>query len=854
MPRTEPLEAKSHPTVGRSSTITLKHRNIQRADIKPGGIGTIENLKDRSGLTFVDANGEVNDVNNVYFARTMNPTRLLVDNFQPLAAIFLLGWLRGQGQIVRTAAPVFRDQQSKYFETVLDKWGQMRTPNADTDLVVMRTKRDEAIEQSIKADLKAYRFMKSRHHAKKCFSDGMTLEAAVDSTRTVHAKNRNANLSDLLFDRYKSSPSQADEDEWRAIREALAGNRYCLTILLAAAQEMALAEASWEVGCAKAHAFIRATVDKVQNVSTSLREQIVLQATMDTYRALHKIGCPLRDVELHHHLIRHIAVINSPLSAGILKRLPAIGRYFDSIGEVDDPILSRKRSVAAALISLGERGLVFRLSPHFNLVHLEKDGAEKEQEIKQYRFALHRLVQRYCISKLGSVTFEPVRVNDFGPSLASSMPSNVPRLSHEAYRFLRELMVGLSQYPDVAQSSKDDPRWLFAKASRNNKVQALRAAMSMIRSVFSIAVVSRFEDYKSVPGERERRARGYFEIYKVRLRWVLRKAWELHVPSEDGLPYQPDAIFKQINALYRDEIVWLYNEVGITCLVQGNLDSAVVHLRQAAKLNREIEGKEDTGRQQSIIFLNLAVAQLERGRIEKARERLLLVMEREGDLRDSVYHLCEGYLGLIAHLSGHRTKADTMLTSAEAFFVGRGDVRASSIFRNHLARLAKDRDVDRVLLYLKSARENAESGGHEDVRHHILVSQVNISQFMQKAPHERRAQDMATLGEIEDYAKIMGIPSLTCDANHSRARIMLDNGDNTTSGQILIKAMALARRNGLMLRLNAMMTTYARVLIRRERQLSAQRLLYASLEMAKRSHYNLEVDRIQSLLQEWRAK
>ena len=95
--------------------------------------------------------------------------------------------------------------------------------------------------------------------------------------------------------------------------------------------------------------------------------------------------------------------------------------------------------------------------------------------------------------------------------------------------------------------------------------------MTMVRSTFSIAVVSRFEDYKSVPGESTTRSRGYFETYKIRIRWIIRKAYEINYKSDDKEEHS-------MEALYRDEIVWLYNEVGLVSLVQGNPREAVTHL------------------------------------------------------------------------------------------------------------------------------------------------------------------------------------------------------------------------------------------------------------------------------------
>jgi hypothetical protein len=108
---------------------------------------------------------------------------------------------------------------------------------------------------------------------------------------------------------------------------------------------------------------------------------------------------------------------------------------------------------------------------------------------------------------------------------------------------------------------------------------------------------------------------------------------------------------------------------------------------------------------------------------------------------------------------------------------------------------------------------------------------------------------MRRLRGVEDYAELMGAPSLACEALHVRARILIDNGEASAAGRLLVRAMALARRNAMNLRLNSAMTTYAISLLRRGRPLPAERLLYSSLEMAKRSGYNSEISRVQKVLE-----
>ena len=787
------------------------------------------------------ADPNIHHKNMVHFTRIMDPTRLLVDNFLPLAAVFHGYRIHKNTGIEEKDPHLFRKSYRHYQKRIFDIW----SINYIVDIADCVAKEKEIYLCNILSSLNLL---------------DPDLPADINSLR------------DTIVDNYRKH-HLVDLKQWNELRLTFSSNRFMMTLVLAAAQEIALSEDSWILGAEKAEAFMNNTANRVRNVSNQASEETVLQAVLDVYRLYHKIGDPVYDIELHHHLLRNIAVINSPIGSNVIARLPSIRQYLNSVTAADNVTLGRRRMVAKALFSLGERGLVFHITPHSDLVESNTSSVlqpnptnsqERDRENKGWpqshniRYSLHRTVQQYCVSKLGSTAFEPVRINSFAPSLYASMPSGVPRLSHEAYRYLRAVMVGLSQYPDIPHTNTQDPVWLYSTQDRITKIQSLRASMSMVRSTFSVAVVSRFEEYKSIPGESEQRSRGYFETYKVRLRWIIRKAWELYIPEHDsdgnvieiGSSLDPthDGLLRT-NALYRDEIVWLYNEVGITSLVQGNLRDAVAHLRQALELCEKIEGVGG-GRQHNMISLNLAIAQIERGRLSKANERLKSLRRREKGLRSRVYYLATGYRGLIMHLMGRRKRAQKLLMQAARYFETKSEDRATAIFMNHLARLVPDRNITRSKEALRTAREHAEAGGHEDIRHHILISLVRISQFNEKKPHDTLAHDRLVVQDVQEYARVMGIPSLTCDALHTEAQILLANGDSHSSGKLLIRAMAIARRNDLQLRLSSMLTSYARVLLQRGSTEAARRLLISSLEIAKKFDYALQVDRTLRILED----
>lgn len=850
-------KARMRASPDRPPAPALHPVRIDSPAINARGQASVQQRAVTSGIPFGTGKRKATSdrTNLVHFARPMKTTNFLVDNFFLLASTLF----------------VMNAHGSRHYAGIREDLAKLTTAGA-----VRRAglKRDQAWATP-KPEQLVHSLAESWATVESAVARRMVIVLRRNSGRGRNKKHRRETLVPMMrrimLKRY-NSVSDPSEREWREIRRHLGANRFCMTLLLAAAQRIVLREKTLLEGARRAEAFIFNTVNEIRNVSVEQREQTVLQAVLDAYARFHKIGDPENDIELHQKLLRSLAVIGSPVSANVLVRLPDIRAYFRNAKTEFN--VSRRRTVSRALHTLALRGLCFRLHPHPQVSRPLASGGAAQGTAKrpgdwppqhEYRFALHRIVQHYGVSKLGSGTADPVAINSFSPSLYASMPAGLPRLTHEAYEYLRGLLVGLSQYPDIPHSEQRFEPWIFSTDDHNTRVEALRAALTMVRSTFSIAVVSRFEDYKSLPASRAARKRGYFETYKVRLRWIIRKAWELLDVNDlkgaiarqtkrgsgntvdlqtDFRAYRPDLDWPKMNALYRDEIVWLYNEAGLTCLVQGNLTDAVALLRQAIEFNRGIDGRENTGRQHNRISLNLAIVQIERGRLSAAQRRLRQIRDAEDVRGDRVFKLATGYLGLIDHLMGNVGKAECQYGEAIDWCRQDDDMRGAAVFLNHKARLVAARDPDESLRLLREARQFADTGGHEDVRRHIVLSDIRIRMLTPVGERPSAEIAMQRLREVEDYADLMGAPSLACEALHLRARILLQNGEASTAGKLLIRSMAIARRNAMHLRLNSAITSYALSLLHRGRSLPAERLLYASLEMAKRSRYNSEIARV----------
>ncbi|MEL6203231.1 MAG: hypothetical protein AAFR39_12820, partial [Pseudomonadota bacterium] len=705
-----------------------------------------------------------------------------------------------------------------------------------------------------------------------------------DLAKRQSAETRLAVL--YLTDRYtiaRSNLNTSDSDwgrtarEWQEVRVTLRDNRFCMTILFAAAERMALHARTVRDGFLAAESFLTTTIDRVKIVSGDKREQVVISAVLDSYEAYHKVGSPSDDLNLHLLLLRHMAVIGAPVSADVLVLAPEVRRYFEKLYSGHER--SRELRVVEALTELADRGLVFELAEHprisrtrkdmQELIDDAKDNKEKRQRHSEYlhgtkgggqatdqrRYALHRAMQRHVIKKMGSGPRDTMEMNQFAPSIFASMPADLPRLNRESYDFLNTLVEHFSEYPDYSNAVPGPQNWHQRSAPINTRVQALRAALSIIRSTFSIAVVSRFEDYAEDDHNAALTQRGYFGKYRVQVRWIIRKAFELlYDESKDDKNYiagRED--FKHINALYIDEIVWLYNECGLVNYVQGNLNDANALLLQAITLNRRVEGEVPGGPQYNRIALNLALVSLERGRIDRARDMFNSIRRTETQnnrMPGRIYYIATGYLGLVHHILGEREVAAAHYKQAISVLRRYADSRACAIFLRHAGDLQRSlKDYDQSERMLLEAQSFAHAGGHQDVEQRCALSLVRWKHEKERDSGQRPdiRSLIIELNTIADYARRMEMPSLSCDVMVAHAEMLIEDGESSQSGRLMSRAMTLSKRNGMTLRLTTALVRYAHVLALRGLKPQSNRLLFYALDMAKRSRNQLEIKAINSV-------
>lgn len=785
-------------------------------------------------------------LNHVHYARPVSPGSLLVDNFPLLAmALYLNRPPEADAELAANADAA--DDTLKEAKELFG--GTVKEGREESDRLMQNLWSADALPEAQEIDAARREIWNQARIAcaEKLLEHGQL---------TRRDSQEMPEIEELLRKRLKIE-GNTDREEWRRIRRHIGNNRFSTTIILAMADFIIVQAPDGVRGAEEAEEFVRSTVDQVRNVGWDRREELILQIVLERYRRYHVQGNPDLDIELHQLLLKHLAVIGSPTSSAVLVRLPEFRDYFKRLNM--ELAYSRRRFLTRALTVMAYRGLTFRLDPHPRLKTLAQEDPERHEDDhwparKDYRYALHRTVQTYAIGKLGLSGEDPVRSNSFAPRLYASMPSMGTGLSYESYQFLRSLLIGLSQYPDVQRSDTTLMPWLFSTNTHSVKVQALRAALSTARSTLSVATLSRFPGLGSKQPSSSS-PHGLLENYKLRMRWIIRMAWELVDPKyREDVARDPAAKIKQLNPLYRDEIIWVYNELGVIALAQGNMNEALGFLRQAAELNETVEGRARYGPVHDYIALNHAIVQMERGRLGSAEGRLRQIRDKYRHSDQLLGQLAEGYLCVIDHIRGRFEGLSKRFKNVVEALQALRDNRASALFSSHYARFLAFQGEDEAEHLIGTARALAETGGQEDVRHHIEISRLTIEfrkrQRLGGPDAVETPRALQQLRDIEMYGRRMGIWSLQVDSLKLRAEILLLEGETSSAGALLVRAMAIARRYRMMLRLNAALSVYARLLQHRDDAEGAKRHALLSLEMAKTMGYSHQTSSAQRTLAE----
>ncbi len=303
---------------------------------------------------------------------------------------------------------------------------------------------------------------------------------------------------------------------------------------------------------------------------------------------------------------------------------------------------------------------------------------------------------------------------------------------------------------------------------------------------------------------------------------------------------------------YRDEIAWLYNERGLTLMIQGRVLDALPIFRQARFImSHKRTPTSDTKAYHAAerrISLNLAVAEIYRGNLVDARDRLedLTYSSRhiKGSTPSKVLYYAQGYIALCDHLGGSLERAITGYRSVLKRFVRERQLRAVSIFNRHLGDLYLLRgELDLAEQKIQLAINAASQAEQRDVQNLAQTSQVALL-------IERREFEQAggIIRVIDGYARQLGLYRLRTDILIVEARLRLARGESGAAADVASQAISLAVRHGMRLRKLAALVLYGSIQISRGEMEFARSILEDAKRECEQRGYQIQAARASDLL------
>lgn len=290
-------------------------------------------------------------------------------------------------------------------------------------------------------------------------------------------------------------------------------------------------------------------------------------------------------------------------------------------------------------------------------------------------------------------------------------------------------------------------------------------------------------------------------------------------------------------ALQRDEIAWLYTEAALAAFAQGATQDSYSLFLMAKHMSDGAE-QEQRGHRWCQGEINLAVVQIERGRLGRARQHLenAYTVARELSDRDAEARV-RLYLALLFHLAGDSEQAELLYQRAHARMRRLGNRRGISIVCRHLADLRRHKgQFPAAENLIRESIAAAEGGHHLDVAWYARVAHANLALARgDRQPHE-------AIEPALTFAKQMGTPRLEADVYKVQAQIALQNGETELAMRLSSRALAIANALGMQLRVISAIGLLGKIAGLRGDAAAADTLLQSSIRMGRRSGYLLQVE------------
>lgn len=488
--------------------------------------------------------------------------------------------------------------------------------------------------------------------------------------------------------------------------------------------------------------------------------------------------------------------------------------------------------------------------------------AFQESEPFMNRYGLHPTLLSEIRERSGVPLSEAVLSAAFNMSLYTAQPTDGPlpeTFLHDELGQLIDWMIGA--WKDVPLSK--------ALGNANNRcrpdaIAALRAALATIRGYYSTTTLLALDGKDRAIGFDRDGALSEHAERLGRLLSAFRNSVDELVEIQGKRPAGP---------FYADEIVWLYNEIGVVRLAQGDLYEARFAFDEAERYNHEYVEFDDRSHNWRRIMLNQIVVDIERARLDSAERRIKQIERQIGNdkielvakitsekgpipipTQRGISHeeilavgLIAGYRGICSHIFGETVDAQEHYDAALEILRRLDERRAYATFLRHRAGLRRGlMSTEDIRLALDLAVSAAESVRQMDLVHHSRIQRANRAFDARDIDAWTRATRQ--LHEALVYADDTDMYRVRVEARANLAVASMTSGDYEVALEHATEALTLATRYGLSLRKISLRILIGRILMRRGDPQSGRALIESGKAAANRVGYQQAISSAQTAL------
>ncbi|WP_218847435.1 hypothetical protein [Sphingomonas sp. R3G8C] len=545
-----------------------------------------------------------------------------------------------------------------------------------------------------------------------------------------------------------------------------------------------------------------------------------------------------------------MAQIGQPVEPDVLFLAPRVQRRLRL--ESASTLASRRAQFKAVMEWLVLRELVITLAPF-----------PDSSACRMPRYGLHATLLSELRERSGVPLSEAVLSTAFNMSLYTAQPTDGPlpeTFLHDELGQLIDWLIGLHKdEPYDANFAMDgsDAR------IRPDAIAALRGALATIRGYYSTTTLLAIDGKdRTIGPERD----GALTEHAERLERLLAAFRECTAAlarekSDRAGPFYPD------------EIVWLYNEIGVVKLAQGSLYEARFAFDEADRFNVDYVEFGDRTHNWRRITLNQIVIDIERAKLETAEKRIGQIEAGLGAAKlerikaliavkgaiplatdQSVSHeeilavgLATGYRGICAHVLGETIDALEYYDYALDILRRLDERRAYATFLRHRAALLRETDASpQADSALDLAVSAAESARQLDLVHQSRIQRAKRALAMRDIDAWARAS--LQLHHALVYADTTDMYRVRVEARANLATASMITGDYEVALEHASDALTVATRYGLSLRKISLRILIGRILMCRGDPQSGRALIASGSAAASRVGYRQAMSRAQSAL------